>query len=125
MDKIGNEEILKEYEGQFYENVGGFPIEDMGDKVEEKAEELGLPIGIPEDVQDSDIQKIFRSGLNSREAHYLAVKLGFYKRDLIRLEKLFQQEKKVWKNAWMHTNTEERDKIGTGREWDFPTIEQD
>ena len=57
-----------------------------------------------------DIERIYRSGLNVREAYYLAIKLGFPKSKLIEVLNVYN-EKDISKGALKMTNANERARV--------------
>lgn len=108
-------DLLPTYEGKLYENSSTLPIKYIGTTAKEKIEEMQLADKLPQEVEKKDIQKMIESGLNEREAYYLAIRLGFPKKQLKQViraygERTFEEEK-IGRKAVRMTTAQERENI--------------
>ncbi len=105
--------ILPKYEGNLYEYTSAIPIEYIGATAKNKMNEMGIDTKLPEEITKEDIQKMPESGLNEREAYYLAIKLGLSKKQLKEVIKLYSKrqiphEVKIGREAVRMTKAAER-----------------
>ncbi len=106
-------DLLPTYEGKLYEYSSTLPIEYIGATAKDKIEEMKLADKLPEEIEKQDIQKMIENGLNEREAYYLAVRLGFPKKQLKQVikaygERTIRNEDKIGKKAIRMTTAQER-----------------
>lgn len=102
--------ILPEYTGKLFEYVSALPLEFIGPNTKEKVNKLGLNTKSVKQVKTDDIQRISRSGLNAREAYYLAVKLGFSKKQLEDVVKVYN-EREISRGALKMTTAAQRKNV--------------
>lgn len=105
--------ILPKYEGNLYEYTSAIPIEYIGATAKNKMNEMGIDTKLPEEITKEDIQKMPESGLNEREAYYLAIKLGYSKKQLKEVIEVYNQrqipdEVKIGRGAVRMTTAAER-----------------
>lgn len=80
--QITNDKILPQYTGKLYEYSAGFPLEKEIN-IDRFREELGLNNVLPEEITQKHIEKMSKYPvLNHREKNYMAIKLGFSKRQI-------------------------------------------
>lgn len=109
-DKLDVDSILPEYTGKLFEYVSALPIEYIGPNTKEKVSRLSLDNKSPKQIKTEDIERISRSGLNVREAYYLAIKLGFSKDKLEEVIKVYNQ-KEISRGALKATSANERARV--------------
>lgn len=107
-------DLLPTYEGKLYEHSSTLPIEYIGNTAKDKIEEMQLADKLPEEVEKQHIQKMIESGLNEREAYYLAIRLGFPKKQLKQVikaygERTVKEEEKIGRKAVRMTTAQERE----------------
>lgn len=112
-EELNVSRILPKYTGKLYEYTSALPIEYIGTTTQNMVKQIGLDTKIPEKIEKKDIEKMIESGLNEREAYYLAVKLGLPKgklEEVIRVygERTINNEIKVGKKSVRMTTTQER-----------------
>lgn len=110
IEQLNTNSILPDYTGKLFEYVSALPIEYIGPHTKEKISKLSLDTKNPKQVKTEDIERIYRSGLNIREAYYLAIKLGFSKAKLAEVLKVYN-EKEISKGALKMTSASERARI--------------
>ena len=110
IEQLDTNGILPDYTGKLFEYVSALPIEYIGPHTKEKINKLSLDNKNPKQIKTEDIERIYRSGLNVREAYYLAIKLGFPKSKLIEVLNVYN-EKDISKGALKMTNANERARV--------------
>ncbi len=109
--ELNDTSILPDYTGKLYEYNAGLPIEYEGSKIKSIKKQLGFDKKLPEDIEREDIMKIWKSGLNSREAYYFSVKLGLSKElleQIVEMNDCSLDSRKIGKSALKATTVEER-----------------
>lgn len=102
--------ILPNYTGKLFEYVSALPIEYIGPHTREKINRLSLEGKNSKQIKTEDIERISRSGLNVREAYYLAIKLGFSKDKLEEVIKVYNQ-KEISRGSLKSTSANERARV--------------
>lgn len=109
-DKLDVNSVLPNYTGKLFEYVSALPIEYIGPNTKEKVSRLSLEGKSSKQIKTEDIERISRSGLNVREAYYLAIKLGFSKDKLEEVIKVYNQ-KEISRGALRTTSANERARV--------------
>lgn len=115
-EELSVNKILPKYTGRLFEYTSTLPIEYIGSFAKEKISEVGLDQKSQKDIETKDIKAMQISGLNAREAYYLAIKLGFSKKQLEEVIKVYGErkisnEEKFGHGAIRMTTADERAKV--------------
>lgn len=84
--KVNSNDFLPVYGCRLHEIDSSIPLKYTGRKVEKLKEKLDLNKNF-KDITEKDLIKLFNWGLNARERHYVGVKMGLSKEQLIFLDR--------------------------------------
>ena len=122
--QISEDSILPTYEENLYEMSSALPLKYVDEDMSKLTKKLYIFKKDPGTINNSDMNRMIKSGLNVREARYLCLKLGCPKTQLQELVKNYS-ERNIIKNSFKETNAEERNNIRQQQQKNLQKFKED
>ena len=108
--ELGENDLLPEYDGELFEYKSSFPLQYTGETITDITKKLRIYKKDPEKIDNKDMGRMIKEGLNIREARYLCLKLGCPKKQLQDVVRVYN-EREMIKGSIKSTNAEERQNV--------------
>ena len=121
--QISNRNILPPYEEKLYELSAAIPLKYVSEDLNKITKKLRIYKKDPFTIDNSDMNRMIKEGLNIREARYLCLKLGCPKKQLQELSKVYS-ERSIVKNSFKETTAEERQSVKQQQQRDLQRFKE-